>query len=89
MFEDVYFYNIIHNFIFIFTLIKNKYVVYIKEMSNDVEVEVYYYSTKENKSWSDILFTVTYKCFGILNLNHLLTDKLFEYLNDVFYKDKL
>ena len=47
MFEDVYFYNIIHNFIFIFTLIKNKYVVYIKEMSNDVEVEVYYYSTKE------------------------------------------
>jgi hypothetical protein len=37
--------------IFIFTLIKNKYVIYIKEMSNeisnDVEVEVYYYSAKE------------------------------------------
>jgi hypothetical protein len=52
MFEDQYFQYLLRNFIFIFTLIKNKYVIYIKEMSNeisnDVEVEVYYYSIKES-----------------------------------------
>jgi len=62
--------------------------VYLNENYNEDKVSELindYYSTKENKSWSDLLFTVTYKCFGILNLNHLLTDKLFEYLNDVFH----
>jgi hypothetical protein len=43
----------------------------------------HYYSNKENRSWSDILFQVTYNCLGILNLNHLLTYKISEYLEYV------
>lgn len=41
----------------------------------------HYYANKENKSWSDTLFEITYKCLGILNLNHLLTYKISEYLD--------
>jgi hypothetical protein len=41
----------------------------------------HYYANKENRSWSDTLFEITYKCLGILNLNHLLTYKISEYLD--------
>lgn len=43
----------------------------------------HYYSNKENRSWSDALFQITYNCLGVLNLNHLLTYKISEYLEYV------
>ena len=47
----------------------------------------HYYATKENRSWSDALFQITYNCLGVLNLNHLLTYKISEYLENVLDDD--
>lgn len=47
------------------------------------ELVDYYYSNKENKSWVDTFFRLTYKCLGFLNLNHLLTEKISEHTRDI------
>jgi len=47
------------------------------------ELVTNYYLNKENKTWSDTFFKITYRCLGFLNLNDLLTNKIFEYVSDI------
>ena len=48
-----------------------------------VEMVENYYLNTENKTWSDTFFKITYKCLGILNLNHFFSKKIFEYAIDI------
>ena len=60
--------------------------IYLEENydeDNISELVDYYYSNKENKSWVDTFFRLTYKCLGFLNLNHLLTEKISEHTRDI------
>jgi hypothetical protein len=55
--------------------------IYMHEHYNEEHISnliTNYYSNKENKTWADSFFEVTYKCLGILNLNHLLLDKILD-----------
>jgi hypothetical protein len=55
--------------------------VYMYEHYNEEHISnliTNYYSNKENKTWADSFFEITYKCLGILNLNHLLLDKILD-----------
>jgi len=60
--------------------------IFIQDNYNEddiIELVENFYSNKENKTWSDTFFKITYKCLGVLNLNHLLSEKIFEYAIDI------
>ena len=55
--------------------------IYINEHYNEEhisEIITIYYSNKQNKTWADSFFQVTYQCLRIINLDHLLLDKVLE-----------
>jgi hypothetical protein len=55
--------------------------IYMHEHYNEEHISnliTNYYSNKESKTWADSFFKVTYKCLGILNLNHMLLDKVLD-----------
>jgi hypothetical protein len=55
--------------------------IYMNEHYNEEHISniiTNYYSNKESKTWADSFFKVTYKCLGILNLNHMLIDKVLD-----------
>ena len=60
--------------------------IFIQDNYNEediIEMVEYYYLNTENKTWSDTFFKITYKCLGILNLNHFLSKQIFEYAIDI------
>jgi hypothetical protein len=57
------------------------YQHYDKE--NISEIITNYYSNKQNKTWADSFFQVTYKCLGILNLEHLVLDKVLDEMENI------
>lgn len=60
--------------------------IYIEENYDEDSISKmvdYYYSNKENKTWADSFFMLTYKCLGVLNLDNLLTEKLLENTSDI------
>ena len=65
--------------------------IFIDEHYDEADVSEFvenYYLNKEDKSWSDTFFKITYRCLGVLNLNDLLTKKIFEYTNDIIQNVK-
>lgn len=48
------------------------------------EIVDYYYSNKENKTWSDRLFNATYNCLRITNLTYLLKDDVLNNMDELF-----
>jgi hypothetical protein len=48
------------------------------------EIVNYYYSSKENKTWSDRLFKATYNCMRITNLAYLLKDDVLNNMDELF-----
>jgi hypothetical protein len=60
--------------------------IFIQDNYNEediIEMVEYYYLNTANKTWSDTFFKITYKCLGILNLNHFLSKQIFEYAIDI------
>jgi hypothetical protein len=60
--------------------------IYMYENYNEAgmsEMVDNYYSNKENKTWADSFFQITYKCLGILNLHHLLFDKVSDEIDHI------
>jgi hypothetical protein len=47
----------------------------VEDISNII---THYYSNKENKTWADSFFQVTYKCLGIVNLDDFLLNKVLD-----------
>ena len=55
--------------------------IYMNEHYNEEDISniiINYYSNKENKTWADSFFEVTFKCLGIVNLDHFLLDKVLD-----------
>jgi hypothetical protein len=50
------------------------------------EIVNYYYSNKENKTWSDRLFKATYYCMRITNLAYLLKNDVLNNLDELFHQ---
>jgi hypothetical protein len=48
------------------------------------EIVNYYYSSKENKTWSDRLFKATYNCMRITNLAYLLKNDVLNNMDELF-----
>jgi hypothetical protein len=48
------------------------------------EIVEYYYSNKQNKTWSDRLFKATYNCLRITNLTYLLKDDVLNHMDELF-----
>jgi hypothetical protein len=48
------------------------------------EIVDYYYTNKQNKSWSDRLFKATYNCLRITNLTHLLKENVLYHMDELF-----
>ena len=48
------------------------------------EIVNYYYSRKENKTWSDRLFKATYNCMRITNLAYLLKNDVLNNMDELF-----
>jgi hypothetical protein len=48
------------------------------------EIVDYYYTNKQNKSWSDRLFKATYNCLRITNLTYLLKKNVLDHMDDIF-----